>query len=97
MKISDTNALAPAAANPQKPRPATPSSPLDTVSSADAARVAQAVNVAQQVTGGDRAGRLQELEAAIKSGTYQPDAGRIAEQILDAAQVDAKLEALLAQ
>jgi negative regulator of flagellin synthesis FlgM len=96
MKISDTNALGPVAVTPrQDAKPAPAKGPADTVSSGAAEKLAMAVAVARQSTGISRTARLQELEAAIKSGTYQPDAGRIAQQILDAAQLDARLEALL--
>jgi negative regulator of flagellin synthesis FlgM len=95
MKISDTNAVAQAQVQPRQTRPAGPQEPTDTVSNGDAEKLARAVGVARQSAGVNRGARLQELEAAIKAGTYQPDAGRIAEQILDAAQLDAKLQALL--
>ena len=101
MKISDTNALAPVAVaprqvrSPEAPSPADVPTPADKVSSPDAERVARSLAVVRQAAGTNRSVRLQELEAAIRSGAYQPDAGRIAEQILDAATLDARLEAML--
>jgi negative regulator of flagellin synthesis FlgM len=95
MKVSDTNALGTVAATPRQGKAPAASDPTDTVSSAAAERLARAVAVARQGSGVNRAERLQQLEAAIRSGTYQPDAGRIAEQILDAAVLDARLEAML--
>jgi negative regulator of flagellin synthesis FlgM len=42
-----------------------------------------------------RTGRLEQLEAQIRNGTYKPDAGQLAEKLLSAAEVDARLRALL--
>jgi len=97
MKISDTNAVAQAGVQPRQTRPTGQPEPTDTVSNGDAEKVARTVAVARQAAGVNRGARLQELEAAIKAGTYQPDAGRIADQILDAAQIDARLQALLSK
>ncbi|MBS2024818.1 MAG: flagellar biosynthesis anti-sigma factor FlgM, partial [Deltaproteobacteria bacterium] len=41
--------------------------------------------------------KLAELEAAVRSGSYQPDPGRIAQQILDDAEVDAQVQLTLAR
>jgi len=41
--------------------------------------------------GVDRNARLQEIENAIRQGVYQPDAGQLAEKIVQAAEVDAHL------
>lgn len=95
MKISETNAVAQASATPRQARQAGPAEPTDTVSNGDAEKVARSVAVVRQSAGISRGARLQELEIAIKAGTYQPNAGRIASQILDAAQLDARLQALL--
>ena len=97
MKISETNALGPVSATPRQNKPATPPDPADTVSSPDAERLARAVAVTRQTAGAGRTARLDEIAAAIKSGNYRPDAGRIAEQILDAASLDARLQALLSR
>jgi anti-sigma28 factor (negative regulator of flagellin synthesis) len=44
--------------------------------------------------GVDRSARLQELEAAIRQGGYQPNAGQLAEKIVQAAEVDARLSVI---
>ena len=36
-----------------------------------------------------------QLESALKGGHYRPDAQRIADQILSAAEVDARLRAMM--
>jgi negative regulator of flagellin synthesis FlgM len=97
MKISDTNAVAQAGVQPRQTRPAGQPEPTDTVSNGDAEKLARSVAIARQTAGVNRGARLQELEAAIKAGTYQPDPGRIANEILDAAQIDARLQALLSK
>jgi anti-sigma28 factor (negative regulator of flagellin synthesis) len=53
------------------------------------------VTVASQKAGGARAARFAQLATAIKSGQYRPDAGRLADQLLDAAELDARLRAML--
>ena len=51
------------------------------------------VGAAKQSVEDVRGARIQELAAQIKSGQYQPNAQQIANAILDAALVDAQLEA----
>ncbi|HEX7500984.1 MAG TPA: flagellar biosynthesis anti-sigma factor FlgM, partial [Polyangia bacterium] len=56
--------------------------------SLDGAKQVQAVVQAVQASMGvDRSARLQELETAIRQGGYQPDAGQLAEKIVQAAEV----------
>lgn len=64
--------------------------------SVDAAKHVQAVVQAVQANlGVNRAARLQELENAIRRGGYQPDAGQLAEKIVQAAEIDARISAIL--
>jgi anti-sigma28 factor (negative regulator of flagellin synthesis) len=63
--------------------------------SLDGAKQVQAVVQAVQANfGADRNARLQDLENAIRQGVYQPDAGQLAEKIVQAAEVDAHLRAV---
>lgn len=39
----------------------------------------------------DRTARLQQLEVAIRQGGYRPNAGQLAEKIVQAAELDARL------
>jgi anti-sigma28 factor (negative regulator of flagellin synthesis) len=39
--------------------------------------------------------RLAEVENAIRAGTYAPSANELASRLLDAAEVDARLQAML--
>jgi anti-sigma28 factor (negative regulator of flagellin synthesis) len=42
-----------------------------------------------------RPGRLSDLEARVRAGDYHPDPSRVADEILQDAEVDARLQALL--
>jgi negative regulator of flagellin synthesis FlgM len=42
-----------------------------------------------------RAAQLQALEAAIRNGTFKPSPQQLAEKLLQSAEVDARLRALL--
>ena len=39
--------------------------------------------------------RLAKIEASIRSGNYQPSASEIASRLLDAAEIDEHLQAML--
>jgi negative regulator of flagellin synthesis FlgM len=101
MKIheaSQIRALDPATAadKPRDARQVRERSP-DRVSTAETAKVARAVAAASQGAGAARAARLQAIEAAVRNGTYKPDPQRIAQEILDDAELSAKLQAVLHQ
>ncbi len=66
----------------------------DKVSLDGAKQVEAVVQAVQANLGADRNARLQELENAIRQGGYQPDAGQLAEKIVQAAEVDARLSAI---
>ena len=51
-------------------------------------------NAASRATGA-HAERLSQLATAIKAGNYHPDPSQVADQILDAAAVDAALRNML--
>ncbi len=56
---------------------------------------AQTIAVAQQTQGTERTARLQQLTNAVRDGTYKPDPQQVAESILDDAEIDARMQALL--
>jgi len=66
----------------------------DKVSLESVKQVQAVVSAVQASLSSDRAARLQELENAIRQGGYSPDAGRLAEKIVQAAEVDARLRAI---
>ena len=98
MKISDTQPPVPVATStPAKPatQAAVAEFAGDKVSQTQSQQFAQVVAVAQQAQGVARSARLQDLTTAVRNGTYKPDPGQIADSILDDAEVDARLQAML--
>lgn len=67
----------------------------DRVSTEESARVAAAVAAAKRQGGGARAEMLQAIEASVRQGTYRPDPSRIAQRILDQAELAARLQLLM--
>lgn len=97
MKVKDTGSVRGVSANPpadvrRKDAPA-PTGP-DKVSTAAAAQLDAAVIAARQNVGNGRTLRLEAIEAAIRQGTFKPDPQRIAQRILDAAELSAELQAI---
>ena len=58
-------------------------------------QVAEQLNAAKLRAVPGRTARLEQLESAIRAGQYQPDASQLAEKLLSAAEIDARLRALL--
>jgi negative regulator of flagellin synthesis FlgM len=97
MKVHDASqikALQPGPTADAPPAPKERRAP-DRVSTEGSAKVAAAVAAASQGAGTARAARLRAIEAAVQNGTYKPDPQRIAQQILDEAEIAARLQALL--
>jgi negative regulator of flagellin synthesis FlgM len=98
MKVTDASqikALTPERAlEPGRPAAASRGDPGDRVSTDDSAKIAAAVARASQGASAGRAAKLQSIEAAVRQGTYRPDPQRIAQQILDDAELAARLQAL---
>jgi anti-sigma28 factor (negative regulator of flagellin synthesis) len=67
----------------------------DSVSTADAEQAAALAHAVQASVGMSRSARLAHVEGAIRAGTYHPSASEVASRLLDAAEVDARLQALL--
>jgi anti-sigma28 factor (negative regulator of flagellin synthesis) len=95
MKVRETKEMqgverAPSATAEPHARPAT-----DRVTVESIRPPSELVPAARQHATTTRAARMQELETALKGGHYRPDAQRIADQILSAAEVDARLRAMM--
>lgn len=71
---------------------AAPRRQSDSVSMADAGRAAAVARAAQATVGLSRTARLAQVEGAIRAGTYYPSASQLASQLLDAAEIDARLQ-----
>jgi anti-sigma28 factor (negative regulator of flagellin synthesis) len=89
---------------PSGPKDARPAPAADSQPATDArpdkvtiegTQVAEMLSSARQRTQAARTGRLRELETALRGGTYQPDVGQLAEKLLSAAEIDARLRAMM--
>ena len=65
------------------------------VSTEESARISAAIVAAGRQGAGARAEMLRAIEISLRQGTYKPDAGRIAQRILDEAELAARLQLLL--
>jgi anti-sigma28 factor (negative regulator of flagellin synthesis) len=93
MRVEDKQSLRATDTAPAKPagdtsavRPQADRVSLDGVKQVEA--IVQAVQTNLAV---DRNSRLQQLEVSIRQGGYRPSAGQLAERIVQAAEVDARL------
>ena len=99
MKVKDASELRGIEANrppePKKAEVRTTSAKSDKVSTEASAQVAAAASASRQQVDADRAVRLEEIKAAVARGAFQPDPNRIAQRILDDAELTAKIQALM--
>jgi negative regulator of flagellin synthesis FlgM len=101
MKVTDTSQIG--ALTPEKPAESgrAPRSARDAagdrVSTAESDSVAAAIASAASGASASRAAKLQSIEAAVRQGTYRPDPQRIAQQILDDAELAARLQAMFSK
>ena len=72
-----------------------PRPPSDHVSTADTSRMADLARAAQAGVATLRTIRLARIEKSIHAGTYHPTASEIASRLLDAAEIDHHMQALL--
>ena len=98
MKVTDTSQIQQLGTDAPvtKPRaaPSTATGSGDHVSTDDSARMAAAVATASASSGSAHAARLEAIEVAVRQGTYKPDPQRIAQEILDDAELAARLQAV---
>lgn len=97
MKVSKTGEVGAVAAATEKPevRKPAPREKVDKVTTAQSAEVAKAVALARQTATGARSAKLEAIEAQIRAGTFKPSASAIAERLLQAAEVEATIQAAL--
>lgn len=102
MKVTDASQIRALDVNRQQEasraqRPEAPDTE-DRVTTEESARVAAVVAEATRKAGaGSRAEMLQAIEASVRQGTYKPDPNRIAQRILDEAELAARLQALMSR
>ena len=94
MKVNDSNGVMPLSA--VKASEASPRvRQEDRVTVQDRARLKALSRSAKEVASQEHVARLADIEAKVKSGTYQPDPRRIAEEILRSAELHARIQAIL--
>jgi len=69
----------------------------DKVSTDSKAQLEAAGAAARQALGNNRTVRLEAIEAAVRQGTFKPDPARIAQRILDEAELTAALQTMLSR
>jgi len=69
----------------------------DKVSTDSSAQLAAASAATRAVASQDQSIRLEAIAQAVKNGTFQPDPERIAQRILDDAEITAMLQTMLSR
>jgi anti-sigma28 factor (negative regulator of flagellin synthesis) len=83
------------AASKTQPEAAAPRIKSDSVSTADAAKAAALARAVQTNIGVSHSARLAQIEDAIRAGSYAPSASQLADRLVSAAEIDARLQAML--
>lgn len=95
MKVNDTKQTAAVSAATESPPPvpaAASSAPTaDRVTTDEADHLKESVTSSRRMAAGERALRLQSLAQQVRSGAYRPNVSRLAAEILDQAELDARL------
>jgi len=71
------------------------SRPTDRISTTERVQVQAAIDRARAAASDARAARLADIEAAVRKGEYRPDPARIAQRILDEAELLARIHVML--
>jgi negative regulator of flagellin synthesis FlgM len=99
MKVKDASeirrldASRPAESKPTRSEAKTSSS--DKVSTDSRTQIEAAITTAKASLGGNKGVRLEAIAAAVRDGTFKPDPQRIAQKILDEAELTAMLQTML--
>jgi anti-sigma28 factor (negative regulator of flagellin synthesis) len=97
MMIKNTTSVGgvePAASKPQTAATA-PRRQADRVSTANAEQAAALARAVQSDIGVSHSARLAQIEGAIRTGSYAPSASELADRLVSAAEIDARLQAML--
>jgi negative regulator of flagellin synthesis FlgM len=100
MKVTDTSqikALAPGKPPEPGKAPVSEREAADRVSTDETARMSAVVAQAAQHATGARGAKLAAIEAAVRQGTYKPDPQQIAQQIMDDAELAARLQMMFSK
>ena len=93
MKINETKAVAEVGrvASPETQAPP----PKDRVTVSNSREVDAAIATAKTSQAAERPRRLEALEARVRAGEYHPDPSRVAQEILQDAEIEARLQSIL--
>jgi anti-sigma28 factor (negative regulator of flagellin synthesis) len=94
MKVTDTKPVSAVdrIAGGEAPAAAQPRDKVDVRASRDAQA---SVATARSAASSRRIGRLKEIEQQVRSGGFRPNPSQVADEILQAAEVDAKLREMI--
>ncbi|MCC6335711.1 MAG: flagellar biosynthesis anti-sigma factor FlgM [Myxococcales bacterium] len=95
MKVNDTHTAVPLQAANSSTTPARAKEEKDRVSLERARELQADIERAKLAASAGRAAQLQALEAAIRNGAFRPSPQQLAEKLLQSAELDARLRALL--
>ena len=93
MKINETSAVSEVGRVTSSEPPI--AQPHDRVTVSKSREVDAAVTMARASTTAARPGRLKDIEALVRAGQYHPDPSRVADEILNDAEIEARLQSLL--
>jgi anti-sigma28 factor (negative regulator of flagellin synthesis) len=94
MKITDTKPVGPVD-RVTTPDPAIANPPKDRVTVHESRAAQVSVGAARSATSTGRASRLKDIEQQVRAGNFRPNPSRVAEEILQDAEIDAKLRQLI--
>jgi anti-sigma28 factor (negative regulator of flagellin synthesis) len=69
--------------------------PKDRVTVSQSREVKASASAAQASAASGRSARLKDLEQQVRAGSYHPDPTRVAEEILQEAELEARLQTIL--
>ncbi|MBK7858988.1 MAG: flagellar biosynthesis anti-sigma factor FlgM [Archangiaceae bacterium] len=95
MKVTETKISSAVQAKAGAETPVKAAAPVEKVSVKQSEAVNATIAHVKSGLPADRTARIQEIATAVKKGQYQPNAQQIAERIMDQAELEARLRALL--
>lgn len=94
MKVNEPKEISPL--RPVKGEAAAPQAEKrDLVTLENTREVEAAITQAKTSSGASRQAHLLAIEAAVRNGTFKPSASQVAQRILEAAELDARIQAML--
>ena len=100
MKIDETKGVSAVAAQAAKSEPKTApahAAPVERITNRATQQVANLVSSVKSTEPATRSARVAELAAAVKSGRYHVNSQQLAERIVQEAELEARLRAMLTE